>query len=399
MPLILESGDYLLDESGNKVLLESDYSTFVPDTVVNAIHGSVTRVTRRMELYESDGVTPWQPEGAGVDPALIDGGVDIDASRDERRILDLSFYNEDDAYKVSEDGFWYDKIVKVYRGVEYSGGSWEQLLGQFYPDRISQDHFPNIIKIKARDRTKMMLKSKFAQDTLFNNNDPVEDVIEAIAFAAGIPLTEQSLPAGMGALYEDTYFNVGDNHWKAAKDIATAFKYDLYFLPDGTLTATLMADPATEVPEYTFQTGPASGNLAEYSKELTDERLRNHIVITGENANSVPIYAEAENTDPASPTRIGRVGRRTEKYDFSYIGDQTQAQELADVYLSIASLEQYQLDMSSIVAPYLDAGIVIEFLDPNPAPSDPTEFLLQSVKIPLGLGTMDATAGRVTISG
>lgn len=369
--------------------------TLPSQAVIDAIEGSLTRVTRRVALFEYDGVTPWQPNGD--DPGFLGGKVTIDASRDERRMLDLTIHNEDNAYAVSPSGFWYDKIIKVYRGVDYAGGSWEQLLGQFYIDRLSQDHFPNVISIKARDRTKMIKGSKFSQDTLFDNNDPVEEVIRAIAFSAGIPLADMDLPVGMGSLYEDTYFDVGSSHWKAIKDIATSFKYDLYFEPDGTLKATPYQDPATQVPEYTFQTGPQFGNIAEYSKDLTDERLRNHIVITGENANQIPIYAEAENTDPASPTRIGRIGRRTEKYDFAYIGDQTQAQDLADVYLSIAALEQYELSLEAIVAPYLEAGIVVGFIDPNPAVGDPDEFLLQSLTIPLDLGPMSATAGRITL--
>ena len=372
-----------------------DFLDIPSDPVVNSINSPVTRVTRRMRIFEADGTTPWQPEGSGIDPSILGGSVTIDASRAERRTLDLEFYNEDDAYKVSESGFWYDKVVKVYRGIE---GGFEQLLGTFYPDRIIQSHFPNSIKIKARDRSKMMSKSKFPQDTLFNNNDPVEDVIQAIAFAAGIPISEQDLPAGMGSLYEDTYFDVGESHWTAAKDIATSFKFDLYFTPGGRLKAKRFADPATGTAQYTFETG-INSNIASYDKELSDERIRNHIVITGTNAADIPIYAEAENTNPSSPTRISRIGRRTEVYDFAYIGTTVQAQDLASVYLSIASLEQYQLNLEGIVAPYLDVNTVIGFRDPNPAVGDPDEFLLQSVTIPLDLKPMKATAGRVTLSG
>jgi hypothetical protein len=73
-----------------------------------------------------------------------------------------------------------------------------------------------------------------------------------------------------------------------------------------------------------------------------------------------------------------------------------QAQSVADSFLSVHQLEQFSLDLTSLNIFYLDVGRVCQFVDPQPAPNDPDTFLLQTLEIPIGLGTMSATAGRVT---
>jgi hypothetical protein len=90
-----------------------------PIDAVNGIESGVSRVTRRVELYESDGETPWEPSGDPERTRLVDGSVSIDYNRNERRTFDLTLDNEDYLLDPKSDGFWYDKRVKVFRGVRY----------------------------------------------------------------------------------------------------------------------------------------------------------------------------------------------------------------------------------------------------------------------------------------
>lgn len=94
-----------------------------PDEVVAAVESGTAKITRRVELYEADGTTLWNPDIVN-DPnfkRLVDGGVSVDSGRDERRTLDLTLLNNDHLLRPdSEGGLWYDKVVKVYRGCTYS---------------------------------------------------------------------------------------------------------------------------------------------------------------------------------------------------------------------------------------------------------------------------------------
>lgn len=93
-----------------------------PFSVVDAIESGQCAITRRIEIYETDGETPWYPS---VDEELIlrlvSGGVSVDASRPERRTLDLILMNDDNLLRPNPNGgFWYDKVIKCYRGISYT---------------------------------------------------------------------------------------------------------------------------------------------------------------------------------------------------------------------------------------------------------------------------------------
>lgn len=83
-----------------------------------AIIGPVSNLVRRVEIFESDAITPW--EGGDFNDRLIDGSVGVDYARAERRSAEVSFENDDRALAHNPDGFWYDKVLKVFTGVAYS---------------------------------------------------------------------------------------------------------------------------------------------------------------------------------------------------------------------------------------------------------------------------------------
>lgn len=93
-------------------------SAFPPADAVTAINSGSTNVLRRVEIYENDGKTLWLPS----DPSYLkEGSVSVDYSRDERRVLDSLVLNSQDNMLRSDPygGLWYDKVIKVYRGVRY----------------------------------------------------------------------------------------------------------------------------------------------------------------------------------------------------------------------------------------------------------------------------------------
>jgi hypothetical protein len=370
-----------------------------PTSAIDAINGPITDVTVRASIHESDGSTVFK---SSENIGLISGGVSLDQTRDERRSFDLVLENIDSALTPGPTKLWYDKIIKIWRGVNYNGGTWERQLGEFFIDNISTQDFPHTVSINGRDRTKVLLKSKFPRAVTFPNNHPIEEIVRTIALNGGVPTSRISLPLTGKSTQREFTFDAQTERWRAIKEICTSYGFSAFFTGPGMLTMEAHADPALGIPEHTFLTGPQSGsligNLASYTKSLTDSRLYNHIVVTGEDPGTkLPIVREARNTNPGSPTRIARIGERSFFYTSSFITNGTQAQNVANNFRSVYAMESFDLQMDAIVAPWLEPGIVVEFIDPNPGSGDPTKFLLNDITIPLDLKSMSASARRITV--
>lgn len=275
-------------------------------------------------------------------------------------------------------------------------GTWEVQIGEFLIDSIKEAHFPHRVKVTGRDYTKKCIQSKYVVATSYASGQSIESLIKTIAQNAGI--TKFLLPTTGQIVGKSFFFDADYTRWQAMKDIANAYGYDVFFDAQGYLVLEEFQDPITAPLTYVLETGQY-GNLVTYEKATNDTRIYNHIVVTGESSdqNTIPVSAEAKNTEPSSPTRIARLGDRVYRYTSSFITTQAQAQDVADKFLKIHALEEYDLNFSSICLPWLEVGEIVQFVDPNAGPSDPDRFLLSSLTIPLGLGPMSGDAKRVTV--
>lgn len=276
---------------------------------------------------------------------------------------------------------------------------WETQVAECVIDQISEDHFPYVVKVSGRDYTKKCLLSKFTTATSLADGMAIETAIQTLATNAGI--TKFLLPLTGHNLGKAYAFERGVSRWEAMKEIATAFGYEIYFDAQGFLVMREYLDPATSPVSYTLATGPIVGNLVTYGKTVNDNRIYNKIVVTGESSDSevIPVAAVAENTLPDSPTNIANLGERVYQYTSAFITTELQAQDVADKFLKIHALEEFDLNFSSIALSWLEVGEIIEFLDPRPNEDQPTTFLLSQLNLSLGLGPMSGNAKRVSVVG
>jgi hypothetical protein len=79
----------------------------------------------------------------------------------------------------------------------------------------------------------------------------------------------------------------------------------------------------------------------------------------------------------------------------SFFTSDQQCEELAVSWLKINSLESYEINWSSLVYPHIEVGRAVEVFEPKQNSDTPTKFLLDTVEIPLDLGTMSSTGKRV----
>lgn len=385
-------------------------STGIPaDEVIDALLAGVVRVNRRVEIYESDAETPFDIPAWNA--RLVGGQVTVDGARDERRMCEIELENDDGALKLDPyRGFWYDKVLKVFWGIRYSifNGSfyeeraWEVQIGEFMIDRISEDDFPNVVKVTGRDFTKKCITTAFSNSLQFGNKTPVEQIIRALAANAGIK--KFRLPH-LGINYQDdVVYEAGAARWKAMKELAESIGYELYFTGDGYLTMRPYPDPATSPVMWIFRTGKLDGSLVTYSRSTDDSRLKNHTIVIGAvvtddaGFSTVP-FGEVRNDDPNSPTNIGRIGDRVDFFKSDYIRTSEQAQALAESRFRIASLEEYTIDFSSIILPWLEGNDIVHIINEKESDFVPARFLLSNFTLPLSLGPMTGNGKRVTLVG
>lgn len=273
---------------------------------------------------------------------------------------------------------------------------WEVQVGEFMVDRISEPHFPYEMTITGRDYAKKCMMSKFSTATQFASGNALESIIGAIAIAAGI--TKRSLPATGVVVGRTFFFERGVTRWQAMKDICTAYNYEIFFDATGYLVIRPFNDPTTSVPALFINTGE-DGQIASYEKSTSDAMIFNHILVVGESSDSnvVPVWAEAKNENPDSPTSIAELGDRYDEVTSALIETTLQAQALADARLAVSQLEEFELSFESLMFPWLDVGEILGFIDPRPAPDDPSTFLLSQLDISLDLAPMGGTGRRVTI--
>ena len=357
---------------------------------LEVILSSLTKVHAKVDIYEEDGSTLWL-----ADAPVTSGSISVDAGRDDRRTGSFEFFNEDNSMDHAPGSFWYDKIIKAYRGVETSTEILLWQVGEFLIDDIKTQHFPHTVKISCRDYASKLKADEFAFTTTFASGTTPESLIRTIASNGGILTSRMILPVTGKVTGKNFTFEAGKDRMGAIHDVATAYGYEVFFDARGSMVMREYIDPTLSPLEFSFVTG-VDGTVAAIGKESSKNRIYNHIVVTGGDSVIAPIYAEAENNDPSSPTNIDEIGRRTYRYTSSFLTTVQQCQNVADKFLKIHALEEYNIDLETLVIPWLEASDTIEFIDPDPDPDQPTRFYLHNFAIPLMLGTMKVNGRRVT---
>ena len=376
------------------------------DEVIDALLSGVVRVRRRAEIYESDGTTPM--DIPNWDKRLISGNITLDRTRDERRMCDLIFENDDNALRLEPiSGLFYDKIIKCFWGIKYFDAAgdvqfYDTQIGEFMIDRIQEARFPNTVKITGRDYTKKCLISKLKFSVQFSATTPVEEMIRALAANAGI--NKIALPYTGQVYTRDTVFEQFSPRWKIMKDLADSIGYEVYFRGDGYLTMQPYPDPVLSPLAWIFRPGMLDGSLVDFDRSTNDSRVYNHIMVRGatttnDSGFNTTVFSERLNTDPNSPTNIERIGDRVLPITSDFITSQDQADLIAEQQMRIASLEEFEINFESVVLPWIDVSTIVDIIDHRVASTTPQRFLLSSLNLNMELGPMSGLGRRVTITG
>lgn len=284
----------------------------------------------------------------------------------------------------------------------YGEKTWESQLGEFYIDNISQANFPYQLKVTGRDATKKMMNSKLSRTATFVVGTRLDDFVIGQAALSGIPVSKMRMNLGDETLTTELSFDKGTSRWDMVKGALSSFNYEFFFNGMGYFVVRPFNDPTLSAIDISFGTG-SNGNLVSFEKAVNDSRIYNIVQVTADPSDSADIpvsyFGEARNDDLNSPTNTTRLGERVLPIDAPWLSSDEDCAAYAADYLKISALESYELNFSSIYYPWLEAGSIIEIIDPDAYSFEPTRFLMDTIDYALGLTPMSATGKRVTFVG
>lgn len=330
----------------------------------------------------------------------VGGAVSTDRAR--RRTMTLELVDETATWSpaAATDALFPNRLVRLERGVMVGGEAELVSLGVFLVDRPTTAVGPAgaTIRVAGQDRLKLAVRSAFTVPTRYEEGMAVADVVRAIAGAAGMGDTLYRLADGGAALGADRTYEVGYPRLDALRGLATDFALDLFVDADGYLVLQAAAtDAALPAPVWTFAPGEEALMLG-VTKDLNDDRLYNHTLVSGEAANLPPVRGEARDLNPASPAYnppdgTGPIGDRLYTYASAMIRSEEQAQAVADALLLDVALVEEAITLPAIAHPALEAGDVVSIAEPTARIAD--DYLIETLSVPLGTGEMTLTTGRV----
>src|SRR5690606_29366107 len=212
---------------------------------------------------------------------------------------------------------------------------------------------PDLVEISGRDYVKRCLNSRLVASTTYEKDRPIEDVIGNMALNSRV--RKIALPATGARLDRDMTWEADTDRWTIMKELATSHNYDLYFDAQGVLVMEKFRDPSTSPVDLLLNVGPR-GNLVSKGLRTSDSQLFNHVVVVGEGADqdAPPVWAEAINNNPSSPSRVDELGDRVIRHQAATITSLAQAAELARSMLSVAALEEFELNFSIPLLPWVE---------------------------------------------
>lgn len=362
-----------------------------PERVLRSSHQRVARVSVLDDLFNPlPGLV-----FTGADGYAVDGSVSQDASRAIRRTVTLTISNPDGVWTPRGEGsaFYWDRQIKVERGVVVGGVAYYAPLGVFLIDAPEVDARAGLLTLSGADRMDRATRSEFTAPTSYALGAGVGAAVRDILEDAGVGITQWSVDDGGATLGAARHYEVGEERLQAAITLANDFALEVLADANGFMVVRPKRDPQDLPSSWTFKAGVDATHLG-LAKRWSRDRFYNHILVTGESADQEPLRAEASVTDPSNPLRVtGPMGDRLFKYTSAMITTVQQAQDVADAMLWERALIEEELSIEHVVNPMLEAGDAIRVEDNSSATDD--KYAIASLDLPIAAGPASLNVKKV----
>ena len=251
--------------------------------------------------------------------------------------------------------------VRLFRGIKLRNGTEEFLPVGVYT--VTDDHIDDSgdglhISLSLSDRAYRIARDFLTFDWVIGEGTNYINAIRQIVNRS-IPFAPMDLTDTIHTSPLIVY-EVGENPWKAAQELAANCGQELYFSPDGTLISRPIPDYAAVSPVWNFAEGEDCTMLY-INRRLTEQDSVNHVIVIGETADDAPpVRGEVFDNNPESATYVyGNWGRVVEVVRSSSITTNEAAASMAfgifQKRLGVSDLVR----LNALVHPAFEIGDII----------------------------------------
>jgi len=328
---------------------------------------------------------------SGAGAYAVSGAVNMARGRGIRRTCSVSVANPDGAFTPEGVGDWFhvNSLVRLDRGIYLDAEEVEWVtLGHYLlgRPRVVVTAAGSTLEVQGEDRAKLLTRSRFTGPTTYAAGARIAAIVQAEAQIAGMGSTRYRLDDLGKTLAAARTFEEDEVRIDALGGMCRDYGLDLFVDADGFLATSEPPDPLTAPVAATYAAG-VDATMVGLTKEWTDDRLYNHVLVTGEGSDPAhpPVRAEAMDTNPSSPAYInGPLGDRLYRYTSAMITSTAQAQEVANNLLPTVALVEEAISLDAVANPALEPGDAIQVSEP--ASNTAGRYLVDQVDIPLGPG-------------
>lgn len=308
---------------------------------------------------------------------LSGGSVKVDGGAQVRRSLSCSFAA--DVASPTVDPFSAELLVEygIIRGLS----EWWCPVGTFVVTEVKESGTQGVVNVKGEDRWRRIIDARFESPTATYGG--IVAGIQTHVLGADPRMTFTDL-TGSGATHVGRWWE--RDRAEGIVDLARSIGAQVYMRPNGSAVLAYLPPIPSPSAAATWVVGRGTGGAKITSaRALTREGTYNAQVVSSEPVDGqAGAWAVARDTTSGSRTRWGGpFGKKPRFMVSNLIGNNAQAQVVADTMLSKVIGQAWSLDLVGLPRPDLEAG---DSLRVEVAPNVWQTHLLDGYTLPLGLG-------------
>lgn len=321
-----------------------------------------------------------------ITPDLISGSIDITSDNASiRRRCNLVLKNIDGKYTPSPDNFlWLNSKFRLYTGLKINNEEYYFSRGIFLIGEPVVNSFfaEKTVSITAYDKWAML-------DGTLGGILGNEYIIPAgTNIIQAVKMVLQDAGETKNLIYEDleetTPYTIikkaGDSFADILQDLANIVSWEVYYDKNGYPCFLPPTDIDNDMSVWDF--GDNEVTYLGGSHKYDFSKIRNYVVVLGDNINGDIAIGIAQDNNPTSPTRVSLIGKRVSVIEDSVIPNDDLATQRANYELRKLIAMYESVDMSCVPIDIIDAGDIVTITDTSCGLNN-DRFLVQSINFPL----------------